>query len=345
MIKKHENINQLKQLFPIPNFDENNLDHWDQLHQLSVQDIVNNGGKLPLIPPFEKHPYLEPLDINIKATGLMIGTFPPITYLCSQYNLVNLTYNNQVFTAPDLDYFHGNYSSLWKYAPIDFDHIQTRSRAQQPQLIANALNEAGILYADMVKYTQRSLNDNNKYDAGDKNLNSIILNEQLIQFLLNANGINRLYFTNASFFHSNNALFNPLGELRINDNDAFGLFLKTALDLNVKVAYSLFGKEFWVEINELPKTLNIRNTINDHLKTKVTLQLKLTFEGVEKIFNICSAVSPAAVNRGMVRRNPCVQLCCKNLNIPIADSAARLLSETLACFFNNQLHELAQYNA
>lgn len=343
MIKRHQNIDTLKGLFPVPNFDENNLAHWDQLHQSSVQSISNNGGALPEIPPFEKHPYLEPLDVNATATGLMIGTFPPITYLCSQFNLANLTYNNQAFTAPDLDYFHGNYSSLWKYAPIGFDQIQLANRDLQPQLIIDELSAAGLLYTDIITYTQRELNDN-KYDAGDKNLNSIIPNTQVFQFLKESS-VARLYFTNASFFHTSNKLFDGQGLLRLQENDAFGLFVKTAIDLNIKVEYSLWGQENWTELNEQPKPLNIRNAINNDLKTKVILRLRLSFEEDKKEYGICSAVSPAAVNRGRVRQNPVVQLLRNNLNIPIANAPATLLTTTLTHFFNNNLNALAQYNA
>ena len=343
MIKQSPNIDQLKVLYPIPNFDENNLAHWEQLHQDSIQSIVNNGGALPIIPPFEKHPYLEPLDVNSTATGLMIGTFPPITYLCSQHNLATLTFNNQSFTAPDLDYFHGNYSSLWKYAPINFNQIQLANRDEQPLLIINALNEANVLYTDIIKYTQRELN-NNKYDAGDKNLNSIIPNAQIFHFLKDA-VVDRLYFTNASFFHTNNNLFTAQGLLRLNDNDAFGLFVKTALDLNIKVEYSLWDQDNWIDLNELPKPLNVRNVIHNDLNLKVLLRLRLTFGEDKKIYSICSSVSPAAVNRGAVRQNACVLLYKDHLEIPIADAPSNLLSQTLSCFFNDNLNQLAQYNA
>ena len=343
MIKRHQNIDTLKGLYPEPNFDETNLAHWDQLHRSSVQSIVNNDGALPAIPPFEKHPYLEPLDVDTAATGLMIGTFPPITYLCSQYNLANLTYNNQAFTAPDLDYFHGNYSSLWKYAPIGFDQIQFANRDVQPQMIIDALSAAGLLYTDIITYTQRELNGN-KYDAGDKNLNSIIPNYQVFQFLKESS-VNRLYFTNASFFHTNNNLFDGQGLLRLQENDAFGVFVKTAIDLNIEVEYSFWGQENWIELNEQPKPMRIRRTLNNDLRTKVVLRLRLSFGEVKKEYSICSAVSPAAVNRGRVRQNPCVQLLRNNLNIPIADAAPTLLTTTLTHFFNNNLNALAQYNA
>ena len=343
MIKRHPNIDLLKQLFPIDEFDETNRDHWEQLHQLSIQSIVNENGELPVVPPFEKHPYLETLDPQSTATGLMIGTFPPITYLCSQYQLLNLTYNNQTFTAPDLDYFHGNYSSLWKYAPINFDQIQLANRDEQPQLIKDALNAADVLYSDIIKYSQRELN-NNKYDAGDKNLNSIIPNTQIFEFLQHSL-VERLYFTNASFFHTNNNFFTAQGILKLSENDAFGLFVKAALDLGIKVEYSLWNQENWTELNELPKALNVRNNIHNDLRTKVLLKLKLTFDDFEKEYSVCSAVSPAAVNRGAVRQNACVQLCQNHYEIPIANAPSRILSDTLSCFFNSNLNELAQYNA
>ena len=344
MIKLNPNLEKLKLQFNTQNFEDNNMGYWEQLHQLSIQELVNNNGNLSIIPPFEKHPYLEPLDNGANISGIMIGTFPPLTYLCSQFNLPHLTYNNQTFSAPDLDYFHGNYSSLWKYAPIDFQLISIAPRDQQPRMIKDELYELGIIYSDIIKYTQRSLNEKGKYDAGDKNLNSMIPNEQLIQFLLDSNSINRMYFTNSSFFHSNNPFINTDGDIRLNENDAFGLFVKAALDMNVNVEYSLWNNDIWVELNELPKPLNVRQSINGDLKSKVVLKLKLIFEGTEKVYKICSAVSPAAVNRGRVRQNPCVLLCQNNLNIPIADAPARLLVDTLSCFFNDNLNELDQYN-
>lgn len=344
MIKRHPNIDLLKQQFPIPNFNESNINDWDQLHRLSIRAIANAGGVLPNLPPLERHPYLVNLDPQSEVTGLMIGTFPPITYLCSQYNLVNLTYNKQKFTAPDIDYFHGNYSSLWKYAPIGFNQIRLSNRSQQPLLIKNAIGAAGINYTDIIKYNQRVLKDN-KYNASDKNLNSIIPNTQIFDYLKESI-VDRLYFTNASFFHKSNNLFNPQGFLNLKENDAFGLFIKTALDLNIKVEYRLEGKVNWIEINELPKPTKVRKDINSDLRSKVLLNLRLTFPSAKpKNYKICSSVSPAALRRGRVKKNPSVQLFSITNNTPIENTPERLLIETLERFFNNQLGPLARYNA
>lgn len=342
MLKRHQNIDTLKGLFPVQNFDENNLAHLDQLHQLSIQSIVNNGGALPIIPPFEKHPYLEPFDVNTTATGLMIGTFPPITYLCSQFNLANLTYNNQAFNAPILHYFHGNRGSLWQYTPIEFNQILLRTQAEQPQMIRNALREAGVLYSDIIKYTQRKLNGN-KYDAGDKNLTNIIPNSDIFNLLFNSQSINRIYFTNASFFVGSNPLFNRDGTLKLKENDAFGLFIKAALDEGINVEYQLWNSNEWIEINENVKTAQQRRLINNQLKTKVVLKLKLTLNNKEEFFEICSCAGPAAINRN-VHSNPCcVQFGIIN-NIQGVQRANELLKYVLDSFYNNNLNALAQYN-
>ncbi|KHJ37792.1 hypothetical protein PBAC_19520 [Pedobacter glucosidilyticus] len=343
MIKRHKNIELLKELFSLPNFDESNFAHWEQLHQLSVQAIINNGGALPIIPPLEKHPYLEPLDADTTATGLMIGTFPPITYLCSQFNLANLTYTNQAFTAPDLDYFHGNYSSLWKYAPIGFNQIQLVKRGEQPQMIIDALNVAGILYTDIIKYTQRKLNDN-KYDAGDKNLTSIIPNPDIFNLLFNSQSINRIYFTNASFFVGSNPLFNKDGTLNLKENDAFGLFIKAALDEGINIQYQLLNSKEWIEVNENVKTTQQRRLINNQLKTKVVLKLKLIVNDQVKIFQICSCASPAAVNRN-VHSNPCCIKYGVRRKVEGVERATGLLRKVLDSFFADNLNTLADYNA
>ena len=40
MIKRQSNIDILKQQFPISNFDECDIAHWDLLHQYSIKSIA-----------------------------------------------------------------------------------------------------------------------------------------------------------------------------------------------------------------------------------------------------------------------------------------------------------------
>lgn len=307
MILQHSQFNQLLQSFPIAKFDFSNPQHLDELNQNSLQSIVNNIGQLPLLPPFEKHPYLCPLDPNDKHTGLMIGTFPPITYLTTSLNLPQLSYQMQKFTAPQIDYFHGNYSSLWKYAPLQFDIIQQAPRYIQPSLLEAALSNARITYTDIVKYTQRTLNTSGKYDAGDANLFSIIPHVEVFDYLWNAETINRIYFTNASFYSASSNFFSSNGKLNHNHKDAFSLFVRTAWFLGIDIAYSFYTPgSTWIPLNENQKTSSERRQINNDLSSKVVMKIKLSKNEKEKVFIICSSVSPAAVNRGTYR-NPCVR--------------------------------------
>lgn len=206
MIHRNNNLELLCGILGLDEINLNNPEHYELISQQSIQEIANNNGVLTTVPPLEKHPYLE--DINcVNTTGLMIGTFPPISYLCDQLNFPNLTFNGNI-SPPDLPYFHGNYSSLWKYCPINFDNILFHyDRDEQPLQIKNALQENSIAYTDIIAFCQRELREENgiaSYAAEDKLLNNIVLNNSVFQFIFNCANINRLYFTNASFFGSNN---------------------------------------------------------------------------------------------------------------------------------------------
>jgi hypothetical protein len=319
---------------------------------LSIQAIVNTNGELPEdVPPFEKHPYLETLDPQSTATGLMIGTFPPITYLCNLLNIDELSFNgisSRGLKRPILNYFHGNKGTFWRFTPINFDQIQHAHINEQPQLIKNALCEHGILYTDIIKYTQRKLTSKDsideKYDADDKKLTSIIINKDIFSFLFKSNLINRLYFTNACFFVTSNPLFHTDNQLKLKENDAFSLFIKAALDEGIILEYKLWDSEIWVEINENMKSPQHRKMINNQLKTKVVLRLKLTKNGVSKIYEVCSSASPASINRN-AHLNPCCLIYGDLNNLQGVQRATELLRTVLLNFFNNNLNELAQYNS
>lgn len=344
----HRN-NNLELLCKAIGFEDINFENLELIHQQSIELIRNNGGELTQIPPFEKHPYLENIDCA-NITGLMIGTFPPISYLCDQLNFPNLTFNGNI-SPPDISYFHGNYSSLWKYCPINFDNIIQQEREFQPQLIKNVLLENRIAYTDIILFCQRKLREENQihsYTAEDKMLNNIVLNDSVYNLIMNCKHVDRVYFTNASFFGSNNRnnyLFDRNGNYILDERDAFRLFLKGANENGYKIEIAINEEpEIWHNINEGIRATKERRFLNKLLTTKVILKLRLKKNEITKTFQIYSAVSPAAVNRGMVRQNRCVINYKEALNIQIEDAPRELLKLVLLSFFDNSIDGLSNYN-
>jgi hypothetical protein len=349
MILRNNNLQLLSESLGLADIDPNNPNNYELINQHSIQVIADNNGVLSIIPPFEKHPYLEEIQ-STTATGLMIGTFPPISYLCDQLGLPNLTFSGNI-SPPDLPYFHGNYSSLWKYCPINFDDILQFARNEQPLQIKNALQENFVAYTDIITYCQRELREGNgisAYTAEDKLLNNIVLNNSVFSLIFSCADIDRLYFTNASFFGSNNRnnhLFNIHGNYILDDRDAFRLFLKGANDLGYKIEIARNeDPENWCQINEGPRDNIARRAINKLLTTKVILRMRLSLGDHSKILQLYSAVSPAAVNRGMVRRNNCVIKFREDQNIAEENAPRELLQRILLSFFENTIDGLINYN-
>jgi hypothetical protein len=349
VILRHGNIDLLLQQIPVDGFDESIKEHLHYLNQQCLDSILATGGVLTDLPPLEYHPYQQQIDLAANILGVMIGTFPPISYLCDLLKLPNLTFGNQIILAPDTPYYHGNLNSLWRYTEINFEGIQLHPREAQPGMIEEALRHYGLLYADIISFCQRSLEVDNgaaKYTASDKLLNSITINSGLIEALMGDHNINRLYFTNASFFATNNALLNNQGYYRLYERDAFGLFIKGANDLRIRIEFSLpDDPENWIWINERQMPPVVRTEINSKLQKKIALSLRLSRNNIIKTFQICSAVSPAAVNRGKVRRNQCVINYAGINELDIADAPSGLLKTVLQSFFDNNIENLFQYNA
>jgi hypothetical protein len=325
-------------------------EQYELIHRLSIDQIQIQSGELTKIPPFEKHPYLE--NINCETTkGLMIGTFPPISYLCDQLGFPKLTFNGNI-NPPDLSYFHGNFSSLWKYCPINFENIKEFNRDEQPKLIKTALQKRGIVYTDIISYCQRELRQKKgvgSYTAEDQLLNNIVINNAVFPLILNCPNLDRVYFTNASFFGSdnrNNYLFDRNGNYILDDRDAFRLFLKGANDSGYIIDIAKNEEpDFWHNVNEGQRTNFERRCINKLFTTKIILKMRLSIDDKSKILQLYSSVSPAAVNRGMVRQNRCVKNFRENLNIKEEDAPKELLKSVLLSFFDNSIDGLMAFNS
>ncbi len=344
MIEVNENFEFLLKKFSIEDFDKSNIVHLERLSNSSIDEIVLNNGVLPDVPPFEKHPYIENLLVVSKITGLMVGTFPPISYLCSQNKIQVLRFKGQEFYRPCMDYFHGNVGSLWRYSPISLDIILNHARSQQPNLLKHELFKKGIVYTDIIKFCQRNLNEKNKYDSRDVNLNAIVFNEEIVDYIFNSVNINRIYFTNAIFYNQSNKLLKSNGKLNLNLRDSFTLFIKCLNDNKIKIEIATMNEpNFWYCINEGDlKKEQIKN-INQIMNNKIVLYLKLTRYGIQRLLQICSSVSPAAVNRG-AHKNICIEEFGQINNLNGVQAANEFLRTILNRFFENNLTDLIVYN-
>jgi hypothetical protein len=345
MILKSPILEVLLDQFKLQDFDENDNLHLNALNKLSIQLIVAGNGALTATAPLEKHPYLVPLVASDNIKGLMIGTFPPISYMCDSYNLPNLHFGKQKITAPDYPFFHGNVGALWTYTPVNNGYGSSISREDSPREIKIALRNYYIEYTDIISYCQRSLQDDVKYSSLDSLINNISINNEIYPFIMDSVHLNRLYFTNASFFSSHNKLFNKIGCYSLSQRDAFGLFLKGAHDLGYILEISMPANPLeWININEETRPSYLIKEINTLLLKKVVVFLKLSKSNITKVFTIYSALSPAAVNRGKVRVNKCVINYSNLYKESIEESPKLLLELVIKDFFAGDIHNLSKLN-
>jgi len=328
--------------FPIPGFNADNSIHCSSLHTNSVLPIGAIGGILPAIPPFEKHPYLTHLLPNPAISGIMVGTFPPISYLCDMFALPFLAFGQQIIHPPKFSYYHGNVASFWNACPIGFNIINLQPRHMRPMLIEQALSLHGLIYTDIIKYCQRK--SDIKYSYEDKDLNNIVIHTDIYDYLFNSESVNRIYFANSSFFNSSGTLLKINGNYSLSKRDAFQLFLKGAQDTGHTIDFCLpLAGAPWININEGLRLAVIRRSINNTLKTKVHIRLRLKKNNIEKVFDVVSCLSPAA--HGQVQHNACVQNFAA-INHPLIghNPAISLLRDVLLNFFANNLPLITQYN-
>ena len=136
-----------------------------------------------------------------------------------------------------------------------------------------------------------------------------------------------------------------MGEYIIDERDAFRLFIKGAGDNGYKIEFNkIENPELWININEGYRSNLERKKLNELLFTTVIFKLRLSKDKLIREFNIYSAVSPAAVNRGMVRQNKCVVKYSELNKILIFEAPKELLKEVLKSFFNDSISTIIKYN-
>ena len=216
-------------------------------------DYITIFNAHPLHPnictPIEKHPYLENHPINFKKKGLIIGTFPPFSYILNPPHLPPLSPAGLAraallgLTAPNMYYFYGNIGSFWEYVP----------NSPNPMHIANCSNwlrERNLSITDIIKYCQRKsknstqpLNAEDFKASADSELYNIVPNYEMVENLLKDDcTIDTLYFTSGKLNLTIRANQPNAGLVNVNGNEisALSLFCRTLQELGFVIRFTGF---------------------------------------------------------------------------------------------------------
>lgn len=161
--------------------------HYDSYLQ-NVQQINSPG-------PIEKHPYLElyQTDCDFQREILLLGTFPPSTYL-NNLGLNNLP-NPNVQNNNPTHYFYGNMNDLWYYL-FGLNGVEITIPGIQASIKDNDLS-----ISDVFAFVQRM----KMKSAFDSEYRNIVLNDNLREIFNPISKIKTILFTsgNLSSFLSN----------------------------------------------------------------------------------------------------------------------------------------------
>lgn len=232
-----------KNLIKDGSFDKNNLNVLKkEILDLQENYISNEGAEvINNLPPLEWHPYdLEENNLNLNSKILLLGTFPPPSYLIEKYAWYdnNKLKSIRIGSIPDIPYFYGNMSSLWNILNIDL--TEYKSGNEKKVKIIKELKEKKIHIDDIILACQRKVWNDDRRSA-DSNLCNIVPNYHIIDNLLDFNNLNRIIFTSANWDLQKKG--------NIADNSStMGIFLKILKDF---YQVRLCLKDNWYCLNQL----------------------------------------------------------------------------------------------
>ena len=159
---------------------QNVYEHYSS-YLLTIQ-APNSAG------PIEKHPYIDLYlaDCNFQRETLLLGTFPPASYI-NNLPILNLP-NPNVQNNNPTHYFYGNMNDLWFYL------FGLNGGALTIQTIQESLNAKDLSISDVFAYVQRKVMIR-PFDSVYKN---IVLNCKLKEIFNLESHINTILFTSGS---------------------------------------------------------------------------------------------------------------------------------------------------
>ncbi|MCX7547782.1 hypothetical protein OS188_07445 [Xanthomarina sp. F1114] len=293
-----------------------------------INFLIENDFKLPKEPPVEIHPYVKMFKLQL-YDKYIIGTFPPISYL--HYNDVFVKHkidklsnpDNSKISPPKVPFYHGNRNMMWDIL-LQEDELKKIFGNQSPfeakQSLCKYLNTNEINYADIIYSTRRT-----EYSHKDSCLDEVVINLDLLKHIFSNSNLNRILFNTSSTFGGNNLFATSNSKYSVADKintfkgnlSAFNLFFRSLQELNCKIEFDLNfsfdskNKE-WVPVERR----NIK-LLNDRLSHKIIFKVRLTLPAINNLsmkakesskeFFVITPFSPAAVERGKLKKNPIVK--------------------------------------
>jgi G:T/U-mismatch repair DNA glycosylase len=264
----------------------------------SIDQINPNRRLLTQIPPYEKHPYY--MEFASHARVAVIGTMPPISYLCDALEIQGLIPPfGRVIKAPKLSWFHGNRLSFWKLChPIleDLINQQELERNQLRTEIENFMSENYIHYFDVIKYCQRRA-----YNAADNGLVNIIPNENSINQVLDPGSkIEVMFFTNGSPFTNLGLNIDHNNHVNIDLNPkSFDVFLEVLICMNQYEIELGLPNDVFDPSPEHADWFVLNHPNASHFCNKVAFYIKIN----ERTFKVVTAASPSNVLGNILLQN------------------------------------------
>lgn len=295
-------------------------------NSLFINGLIPTRGQLPANPPFEINPYKQDFPLE-NFEKYIIGTFPPISYildniLISAVPLIELLQpidaggNN--IRLPRIPFYHGNRGSMWDFllttpelAALNIIINGVNGRQNAKNFLINFLRDNKINYADIIDSTQRNL-INGRYNAGDKNLNNICPNNDLICHILSNPNAKYLLFNTSSIFSNQGIIFTGANFIDVDANTkSFDLFVRQCQELSLEIQIRI---RLGNPATQFPWT-NLTGLTVPQRRTKLIFEMKIKNpmgnlklncdfkQGSERIFTIMTPFSPAAVDRGALGGN------------------------------------------
>jgi hypothetical protein len=232
--------------------------------------IGRNNGNLITPAPLEVHPYLEKYPVDPSRKKLIIGTFPPISYIGDYIDYEGYFVGNM--RIPQIPFFYGDQLSFWEFC-ADEELLIAINRFRAPgfdkfkmrDAIVNYLERNSISVSDIITSCQRELVDG-KYTEKNNRLWNIKLNTSLIDTILEDNEITELIFTSSVAnggtglkikYHDEDDKnkVNSKGLVDIVKKDALSLFLRACQikEIKIELAFPLKKndrkEQSWISIN------------------------------------------------------------------------------------------------